>query len=170
MCSFVADLVQKISSHLIEVAFLVENFHHVSHALIKHLVFGILSHAWITYKRVWVCAKKYSHTKRHYIWTPKLFKYCIFPSPRTLLSYCSSTNTKINESLSQPYHEAYQDSKQSKSSIKHNNKLKPTLDEGPGSNLLGTNLDRFEANWILELDYTLVPSLILGSPNHELSF
>ncbi len=106
----------------------------------------------------------------NYIQTPKLFKYCIFPSPRTLLSYCSSTNTKINESLSQPYHEAYQDSKQSKSSIKHNNKLKPTLDEGPGSNLLGTNLDRFEANWILELDYTLVPSLILGSPNHELSF
>jgi len=31
-------------------------------------------------------------------------------------------------------------------------------------------LDSFEANWILELDYTLVPSLILGSPNQELSF
>jgi hypothetical protein len=40
--------------------------------------------------------------------------------------------------------------------------LRPTLDKGPGSNFLGTNLDWFEANWILELDYTLVPSLILG--------
>jgi hypothetical protein len=48
--------------------------------------------------------------------------------------------------------------------------LRPTLDEGPGSNFLGTNLDSFEANWILELDYTMVPSLILGSPNQELSF
>jgi hypothetical protein len=46
----------------------------------------------------------------------------------------------------------------------------PTLEEGPGSNFLGTNLDWFEANWILELDSTLVPSLILGSPNQELSF
>jgi hypothetical protein len=45
-----------------------------------------------------------------------------------------------------------------------------TLDEGPGSNFLGTNLDWFEANWILELNYTLVPSLILGSPNQELSY
>jgi hypothetical protein len=45
-----------------------------------------------------------------------------------------------------------------------------TLDEGPGCNFLGTNLDSFEANWILELDYILVPSLILGSPNQELSF
>jgi hypothetical protein len=39
-----------------------------------------------------------------------------------------------------------------------------------GSSFLGTNLDWFEANWILELDYTLVPSVILGSPNEELSF
>jgi hypothetical protein len=38
--------------------------------------------------------------------------------------------------------------------------LRPTLDKGRGSNFLGTNLDWFEANWILELDYTLVPSLI----------
>jgi hypothetical protein len=49
-------------------------------------------------------------------------------------------------------------------------KLRPTLDKGPGSNFLRTNLDWFEANWILESDYTLVPSLILGSPNQELSF
>jgi hypothetical protein len=49
-------------------------------------------------------------------------------------------------------------------------KLRHTLDEGPRSKFLGTNLDRFEANWILELDYTLVPSLILDSPNQELSF
>jgi hypothetical protein len=41
--------------------------------------------------------------------------------------------------------------------------IRPTLEEGPRSNFLGTN-------WILELDYTLVPSLILGSPNQELSF
>jgi hypothetical protein len=41
----------------------------------------------------------------------------------------------------------------------------PALDQGPESNFLGTNLDWFEANWILELDYTLVPSLILGSPH-----
>ncbi len=48
---------------------------------------------------------------------------------------------------------------------------RPTLDEGPGSNfLVGTNYDWFEANWIFELDSTLVPSLILGSPNQELSF
>jgi hypothetical protein len=40
-------------------------------------------------------------------------------------------------------------------------RVMPTSDQGPGSNLLGTNLDWFEANWILELDYTLVPSLIL---------
>ncbi len=43
-------------------------------------------------------------------------------------------------------------------------KLRHTLDEGPRSNFLGTNLDKFEANWILELDYTFVPSLILDSP------
>jgi hypothetical protein len=48
--------------------------------------------------------------------------------------------------------------------------LTPTLGEGPGSNFLGANFDSFEANWILELGYTLVPSLILGSPNQELSF
>ncbi len=48
-------------------------------------------------------------------------------------------------------------------------KLRHTLDEGPRSNFLGTNLDWFEANWILESDCTLVPSLILGSPNQELS-
>jgi len=42
--------------------------------------------------------------------------------------------------------------------------LRPTLDKGVESNFLGTNLDWFEANWILELDCTLVPSLILGSP------
>ncbi len=47
---------------------------------------------------------------------------------------------------------------------------KATLDEGPGSNFLRTNLDWFEANCILELDCTLVLSLILGSPNQELSF
>jgi hypothetical protein len=48
--------------------------------------------------------------------------------------------------------------------------FRPALDEGPGSNFLETNLDWFEANWILELDYTLVPGLILGSSNQELSF
>jgi len=48
--------------------------------------------------------------------------------------------------------------------------LRHTFDDGPGSNFLGTNLDWFEANWILELDCTLIPSLILGSPNQELSF
>jgi len=48
--------------------------------------------------------------------------------------------------------------------------LGPTLDEGPGSNFLGTNLDSCEANWILELECTRVLSLILGSPNQELSF
>jgi hypothetical protein len=47
--------------------------------------------------------------------------------------------------------------------------LRPTLDKGPGSNFLGTNLDWFDANWILELDSTLVPSLTLGSPNQELA-
>jgi hypothetical protein len=47
--------------------------------------------------------------------------------------------------------------------------LRPTLDEGPGSNFLGNNLDWFEANWILELECTLIPSRILGSPNQELS-
>jgi hypothetical protein len=34
--------------------------------------------------------------------------------------------------------------------------LRPTLDEGPWSNFLGTNLDSFEASWILGLDCTLV--------------
>ncbi len=47
--------------------------------------------------------------------------------------------------------------------------LRPTLDEDLGSKFLGTNLDSFEANWILELDLALDPSLHLGSPNHELS-
>jgi len=47
--------------------------------------------------------------------------------------------------------------------------LRPTLDKGLGSNFLGANLDWFEANWILELDYTLVISLILDSPNQELA-
>jgi hypothetical protein len=41
--------------------------------------------------------------------------------------------------------------------------LRPALDKGPEFNFLGTNLNWFEANWILELDCTLVPSLILGS-------
>ncbi len=41
---------------------------------------------------------------------------------------------------------------------------------GPRSIFLGTNLDSFEANWILELDPTLDPSLHLDSPNHEVSF
>jgi hypothetical protein len=48
--------------------------------------------------------------------------------------------------------------------------LMPTLDKDTGSNFLRTNLDWSEANWILELDYTLVPRLILGSLNGELSF
>ncbi len=33
--------------------------------------------------------------------------------------------------------------------------LRPTLDEGPGSKFLGTKLDSFEGNWILELDPAL---------------
>ncbi len=48
--------------------------------------------------------------------------------------------------------------------------LRPTLVQGPGSNFLGTRFDWFEAYWILKLDCTLVLSLILGSPNQELSF
>jgi len=48
--------------------------------------------------------------------------------------------------------------------------LRPTLEEGLGSNFLGTNLDWLEANWILKLDCTFVPSLILGSSKQELSF
>ncbi len=44
-----------------------------------------------------------------------------------------------------------------------------TLDRGPGPEFLGTNLDSFEANWILELDPALDSSLHLSSPNHELS-
>jgi hypothetical protein len=51
--------------------------------------------------------------------------------------------------------------------------LRPTLDEGPRSNFLGTNLNSFEAK-IESLSWTrvgtLVPSLILGSSNQELSF
>jgi hypothetical protein len=47
----------------------------------------------------------------------------------------------------------------------------PTFDEGPWSKFLGTNLDSFQVNWILEFDPTLDPSLHLGSRNHhELSF
>jgi hypothetical protein len=45
--------------------------------------------------------------------------------------------------------------------------LRPTLDKGLGFNFLGTNLDSFEANWILELDYNVVPNLIIGSPNQN---
>jgi hypothetical protein len=57
----------------------------------------------------------------------------------------------------------------------HNHVLNAYLGHlGPRSTFLGTNLDSFEANWIanwiVELDYTLVSSLILGSPNQELSF
>jgi hypothetical protein len=48
--------------------------------------------------------------------------------------------------------------------------LRPTIDGGPVSKLLGTNLDSFEAIWILELDHALDPSLHLGSSNHEPSF
>jgi hypothetical protein len=47
--------------------------------------------------------------------------------------------------------------------------LRPTLDQDPGSNFLWTNLDSCEANWILELECTWMPSLIFGSPNQELS-
>jgi len=48
--------------------------------------------------------------------------------------------------------------------------FRPTFDEGPRSKFLGTNLDSFQVNWILEFNPTLHPSLHLGSPNHELSF
>jgi hypothetical protein len=48
--------------------------------------------------------------------------------------------------------------------------LKAHFRWGPGSKFLGTNLDPFEASWILELYHALDPSLHLGSPNHELSF
>jgi hypothetical protein len=34
--------------------------------------------------------------------------------------------------------------------------LRPTLDKGPGFNFIGTHLDWFEVNWILELDYQLI--------------
>jgi len=48
-------------------------------------------------------------------------------------------------------------------------KLRPTLHGGPGSKFLGTNLNSFEANWILELDTALECSLHLGS-NYKLYF
>ncbi len=48
--------------------------------------------------------------------------------------------------------------------------VKPHFRWGPGSKFLGTKLELFKANWILELDPSLDPSLHLGSPNHELSF
>jgi hypothetical protein len=35
--------------------------------------------------------------------------------------------------------------------------LRPTSDEGPGSNFLGANLDWFEANWILVVGLYLGP-------------
>jgi hypothetical protein len=41
--------------------------------------------------------------------------------------------------------------------------LRLNLDWGPGSQFIGTDLDSFEANWILELD----PSLHFGSSNHK---
>jgi len=44
------------------------------------------------------------------------------------------------------------------------------LDMGPGSKFVETNLDSFEANWILELEPALDPSLRLGSSNHGLTF
>ncbi len=47
--------------------------------------------------------------------------------------------------------------------------LRPTLEECLRSSFLRTNLDWFEANWILVLDCMLVLSLIIGSPNQELS-
>jgi len=44
------------------------------------------------------------------------------------------------------------------------------LDKGPRSNFLGTNLHSCEANWILELECSLVPILILGFPNQSSPF
>jgi hypothetical protein len=41
---------------------------------------------------------------------------------------------------------------------------------GPGFKFLGIKLDSFEANWILEMEPALNPSLNLGSPKLELSF
>jgi hypothetical protein len=41
---------------------------------------------------------------------------------------------------------------------------------GPGSKFKGTNVDSFEANWLLELEPTLDTSLHLGSSNHKLFF
>ncbi len=46
--------------------------------------------------------------------------------------------------------------------------FRPTLDGNPKSKFIGTNLDLFEASWILELEHVLNLSLHLGSPNHEL--
>jgi hypothetical protein len=48
--------------------------------------------------------------------------------------------------------------------------VRHTLDGDLRCKFLGTNLDLFETNWMLELDLALDPSLYLGSPNHELSF
>ncbi len=43
-----------------------------------------------------------------------------------------------------------------------------TLSGSPNSKFIGTNLDSFEANWILELEHALELNLHFGSPNHEL--
>jgi len=48
--------------------------------------------------------------------------------------------------------------------------LRPTSRWALGSKFVWTNLDSFEANWILELDLALDLSLHLGFSNHELSF
>jgi hypothetical protein len=48
--------------------------------------------------------------------------------------------------------------------------LKPISKWDLGSKFVWTNLDSFEANWILELDHAVDLSLHLGSSNHELSF
>ncbi len=42
-----------------------------------------------------------------------------------------------------------------------------TLDGSPKFNIIGTNFDSFEANWILELEHAWNLSLHFGSPNHE---
>jgi len=54
--------------------------------------------------------------------------------------------------------------------VERGREVKPHFRWGSGSKFLGTKLELFEANWILELDPFLDPSLHLGSPNHELSF
>jgi hypothetical protein len=135
----------------------------IQHAFLVFLVHGISSFSLFVYRLVWFCIQT---------GLISLVPWKVWVNP---LGWGIAKIRGLGQSDSQSRSWFWESPLQMsithpKAQRKGYHEPKATLDEGPGSNFLRTNLDWFEANCILELDCTLVLSLILGSPNQELSF